>query len=150
MCTLNTTILDKTNSSKLLQFTRKIYIVHKKWPKIKYGKILNFYRLAKWQSMEILVLFHKCVYLTLPFWLKRFPENISSFLGKFTLYTEKAKMEYGKILKSYPLVKWPSIEMSVLFHKCIYLTPPSWLKRIPVHFSSFPGKSTLYTKIGKN
>ena len=48
---------------------------------------LKSYPLAKWESMKISVLFHSCVHLTLPFWIKRIPENFSSFAGKFTLCT---------------------------------------------------------------
>ena len=112
---------------------------------------LKFYHiLAKCQSMEISVLFHSCAHLTLPFWTKRIPENFSSFPGKFTLYTKRPKIKYSKILNSYPLAKWQSMEISILFHKCVYLTPPFWLKRFPENISSFPGKFTLCTKMAKN
>ena len=56
-----------------------------------YGKILKSYPLAKWELMKISVLFHSFAHLTLPLWIKRIPENFSSFPGKFTLYTKKAK-----------------------------------------------------------
>ena len=120
------------------------------WPKIEYGKILKSYPLAKWKSMEISVLFHKCIHITLPFWLKRITDNFSSFQRKFTLHTKMAKNKYGKILKSYPLVKWQPMEILVLFHKCIHITLPFRTKRIPKNFSSVSGKFTLYAKMAKN
>ena len=79
------------------------------------------------------------------------------FLKTFPVFHENLhcaqkwpKILHGKILKSYPLAKWPSMEISVLFHSFAYLTLPFRIKRIPVHFSSFPGKFTLYTKKDKN
>ena len=30
------------------------------------------------------------------------------------------KIKYGKILKTYPLAMWQSIEISVLFHPCVH------------------------------
>ena len=57
---------------------------------------------------------------------------------------------HGKTWKSYPLAKWPSMEMSVLFHQFVHFILLSWLKRIPVNFSSFPGKFTLCAKMAEN
>ena len=49
-------------------------------PKNEFGEILRSYNLAKWQSIEISILFHTCVHLTLPFLIERIPENFSGFL----------------------------------------------------------------------
>ena len=149
MCTLNTIILAENNSCTLFQFSRKIYIVDKNGQKLSLTSRLcgnkwnlKFYHtLAKWQSMKISVLFHSCAHLTLPFWIKRIPEN---FCAKWQ------KIKCGKNLKSYPLAKWQSIEISVLFHSFANLTLPLWIKRIPENFCSFPGKFTLCAKMAKN
>ena len=146
ICTLNTTILDEKFLYTSPVFQENLHCTLKR-TKIIYSKILKSYPLAKKRSMEISVLFHSCAHLTLPFWIKIIPENFSSFPGKFALYT---KITYRKILKSYPLAKWPSMEISILFHKYVYLIPPLWPKRFPENISSFPGKSTLCTKMAKN
>ena len=41
MCTLNTTILAKNNSSKLFQFSRKIYIVDNIGPQNEFGRVFK-------------------------------------------------------------------------------------------------------------
>ena len=76
-----------------------------KWPKVKHGKILKSYPLAKRQSMIISVLFDSCAHLTLPFWIKEIPENSSSFPGKFTLCTKIAKNLAWKDFEVLPLAK---------------------------------------------
>ena len=109
----NTAILAVTIFLQFLQFPRKIYSVLTEWANIKYGKILKSYLQAMWQSVEIPVLFHPCVYETLPIWLKRAFQNSASFPGKF--FQEHClqtwtKNEFGEILKSYPLAMWESME----------------------------------------
>ena len=103
-----------------------------------------------WQLIEISIPFHTCVHVTLPFWINRIPENLSSFPGKFTLCKNWPKIKHGKTLKSYTLARWQVMEISVLFHSCVHLTLPFWIKRIPENFSSFPGNFALGTKMVKN
>ena len=81
---------------------------------------LKSHTVAMWQSMEVSVLFHTCVYQILPFWLKRSFENSSSVPGNFTSCAKLAKNEFVEILKSYSLTRCQSIEISVLFHSCTH------------------------------
>ena len=82
------------NQSNILQsfpvFQENLHCVQI-WPKIKHGKILKSDPLIKWQSMKISVLFHSFAHLALPFWVKRIPENFSTFPGKFTLCEKRVK-----------------------------------------------------------
>ena len=50
-----------------------------------FSGILRFYPLIMWQSIKILVLFHKSTHKTLPFWLKRIFGKFPSFPEKLTL-----------------------------------------------------------------
>ena len=50
------------------------------------------------------------------------------------------------ILKSYPLILWQLIKISVLFYKSTHQTLPIWLKRNFGKFLNFPKKLTLCTK----
>ena len=89
------------------------------WPKNEFGENLKCYPLVRRPLIEISILFNTCVHSTLPFWQKRIPENFSSFPGKVTLWLQKSpKIKHDKILKSYPLAKWQSIEISIPFHTC--------------------------------
>ena len=131
-------------------FQKNLHCVQK-WSKIMCGNILKSYPLAKWQSMEISVLFHSFAHLTLPFWIEhKFLKTSPVFQENLHCVEKWPKIKCGKILKSYPLAKWQSVEISVLFHSFAHLTLPLWIKRIPENFSSFPGKFTLYTKKDKN
>ena len=146
MCTLNTTILAKMNSCTLLQFSRKIYIICKNGQKLSMARFLiltSWLSGSQWKFRS----YSTNVYT----W--HYHSGWEDFLRTSPVSPENLhcaqkwpKIEYGKILKSYPQVKWPSIGISVLFHNCVYLTLPSWLKRIPVHFSSFPGKFYIVRK----
>ena len=74
--------------------------------------------------------------------MKKFP----NFPEKLTSLQNLRKNGFAGILKSYPLILWQLIKISVLFHKSKHHTLPIWLKRIFGKFLNFPEKLTLCAK----
>ena len=151
MCTLNTTILAKNNSSKLLQFSRKIYIVHKIGPQNEFGRVFevlppgyvainrNFSPIPYMCTLNTIILVQK------NFW------KLLQFSRKIYLCAKLPwKNEFGQILKSSPMAMWQSMEISGLFHTCGHKTLPFWLKELMNISPIFQDKLTFVQNWPKN
>ena len=115
--TPNSTILTEKNFWKISQFSRKTYIVCKIWTKM---VLLGIWSLTPWfcdnqskfQSYSTnLDTGHYHSYQT------EFLENFPVFQKNLHCMQNLDKNSFAEILKSYPLIMWQSIKISVLFHQ---------------------------------
>ena len=80
---------------------------------------------------------------------KHFWRNFPIFQKNLHSPQNWTKNGFAEILKSYPLILWQLIKISVLFHKSTHQALPFWPNRISGKFPNFPEKLTLSAKFGQ-